>query len=118
LYEGQIIAIEPFVTVGTGKVTESGRATIFEQVGQAPVRVDKAILKEIESYKRLPFTTRWLTRKFPKVKVKMALQLMTRAGILVAHPPLVDKGLVSQHEYTLRVTKDGCEVLTRCEQQS
>ena len=110
LKEGQVIAIEPFSSNGNGRVYETGKAEIFNLVKTKPVRSPeaRAILKEVEVYKSLPFAKRWLTGR-----VDLGLKQLEAAGIIHAYPVLKDKGLVSQAEDTLIVTTDGCEVITR-----
>ncbi len=116
LKKGQLIAIEPFATNGAGAVYEASPATLFSIVNKKPVRSPFAreLLKELQDYNELPFTTRWLTAKMPAGKVRLGLRELIHAGILRDYPPLVeqDKGLVSQAEHTLLVD-DKVEVLTR-----
>ncbi len=110
LKEGQVIAIEPFSSNGNGRVYETGKAEIYSLVKTKPIRSPeaRAILKEAEVYKSLPFAKRWL-----KGRVDMGLKQLETAGIIRAYPVLKDKGLVSQAEDTLIVTADGSEVITR-----
>jgi methionyl aminopeptidase len=110
LKEGQVIAIEPFSSNGNGRVYETGKAEIFSFVKAKPVRSSeaRAILKEIETYKSLPFARRWL-----KGRVDLGLKQLETVGIIHAYPVLKDRGLVSQAEDTLIVTTEGSEVITR-----
>jgi len=107
---GMVFAVEPFASSGAGIVQDSGIATVFELSNKKPVRnpITRQVLKEIESYDNLPFTTRWLTRKFGN-KAKYALKEMGQLGMLHAHPPLADKdkGMISQAEHTILVDDDG-----------
>ena len=119
LQKGQIIAIEPFATNGAGAVYEASPATLFSLVNKKPVRSSFAreLLKELQEYNELPFTTRWLTSgaaKMPAGKVRLGLRELMNVNILRDYPPLVeqDKGLVSQAEHTLLVD-DNVEVLTK-----
>ncbi len=116
LEENQIIAIEPFATNGAGLVYESGEAGVFSLIARKPVREQfmREILMEIEKHETLPFAKKWLTRKFPPLRVNMALNQLLRQGIIMQYPPLVEKnkGLVSQAEHTILV-KDKPVVLTR-----
>jgi methionyl aminopeptidase len=108
---GMLFAIEPFASTGSGLVQDSGTATVFELKQKKPVRnpITRQVLGEIETYEGLPFTTRWLTRKFGQ-KAKIALREMEQLDMLALHPPLADrdKGFVSQAEHTVLV--DGGEV--------
>jgi methionyl aminopeptidase len=110
LKEGQVIAIEPFSSNGNGRVYETGKAEIFSLLKKKPIRSPeaRAILKEVEVYKSLPFAKRWLTGR-----VDLGLKQLEMAGVIHAYPVLKDKGLVSQAEDTLIVTTNGSEVITR-----
>ncbi len=108
LEKGMFIAIEPFASSGSGKVIEQESGEVFRLVDrQKPLRSTFAreIFKELEKYNGLPFTTRWLTKKFSLVKVNLALKEMSNNGMLRVYPPLPDsaKGLVSQAEHSLYV---------------
>ncbi len=107
LTENMTVACEPFATNGKGAIAESGEATVFTFVGKRPVRSPFAreVLKKIETYEGLPFTTRWLSKEFGVGKTKLALKELNRAGIIHPHPPLkeIGNGLVSQHEHTFLV---------------
>ncbi len=107
LEKGMIIAIEPFASSGAGVIYESGAGNIFSQITRKPVRniITRQILSEIEKYKQMPFTTRWLTKKFPEPKVNFALRELLQLGVIRSYPPLPDqrKGLVSQAEHTVIV---------------
>lgn len=116
LIKGMTIAIEPFATRGKGMIYESGTGNIFVLVNKRQIRspFSRDVLKEIEKYKGLPFTTRWLARKFPIGKVNFALRDLLNQGIIKDYPSLPDmnKGLVSQAEHSLLID-DKVEVLTR-----
>ncbi len=111
LKEGMVIAIEPFVTNGVGKVTERGECEIYSLIALKPVRMRQArvLVEEIlKKYKTLPFAKRW-------VKVsEIILAKLVREGILRAYPVLteVSKGLVSQAEHTVIVEENGARVIT------
>jgi len=62
-------------------------------------------LKEIEQFEGLPFTIRWLTKKFPLFKVNFALRELLQIESIKKFPPLPEKnhGLVSQAEHTVIV---------------
>ena len=108
--KGMIFAVEPFASTGAGIVQESGIATVFSLGNKKPVRnsITMQVLKEIESYNDLPFTTRWLTKKFG-AKAKFALREMEQLGMLHSYAPLADKdkGLVSQAEHSVLVDDKG-----------
>jgi methionyl aminopeptidase len=108
--KGMVFAVEPFASTGAGIVQDSGTATVFELGNKKPVRnpITRQVLMEIESYDNLPFTTRWLTRKFG-AKAKYALKEMDQLGMLHAHPPLADKdkGFIAQAEHSILIDDDG-----------
>lgn len=114
--EKGVIAIEPFATNGIGLIHEKGEPSVFSLVGRKSVRIGfvRDIQKELEELNGLPFTTRWLTKKFSSAQVKFALNQFKQLGILKEYPPLVEKqnGLVSQAEHSLMVD-DEVFVLTR-----
>ena len=116
LKEGDVIAIEPFATNGSGRISESPLNEIFGFSGHRPVRSSQAreLSKEIqEKYKTLPFARRWLVGK----RIDYALSQLLRAGIIHSYPVLweVEGALVSQAEHTVIVRDNGCEVTTRSE---
>ena len=117
LQEDQIIAIEPFATDGVGLVEDGKLSSIYKIVNVKPIRdnISREILRFIlREYKTLPFARRWLLKKFDSFRVNFALRTLERENILHHYPQLLEKshGLVSQHEYTLRV-KDNPEILTK-----
>ena len=112
LQTGDFIAIEPFATDGVGKVVDGSLTEIFQVINRKPVRLPaaRALLKELEPYRTLPFAKRWL--KTPQLD--FALMQLEKAGIIHSYPVLkeVAGGMVSQTEHTVIVTDDGCEVTT------
>ncbi|MCX8147180.1 MAG: type II methionyl aminopeptidase [Candidatus Woesearchaeota archaeon] len=117
LNEGDIIAIEPFASTGAGIVYERDKANVFMLLGRKPVRnmITRSVMNEVLKFNGLPFTERWLVKKGISLpKVNLALREMENLGILKSFPPLPDKnrGMVSQAEHTIMVTKEGCEVIT------
>jgi len=114
LEAGDVVAIEPFATDGTGKVSEGADQEIFalEHEGSVRDRAARQALERItERFRTLPFATRWLDTRRPG----MALRRLEQAGIVHGYPVLKedDGFLVSQKEHTVIVTDDGCEVTTR-----
>jgi methionyl aminopeptidase len=113
LKTGDFIAIEPFATDGIGRVVDGSLTEIFQLVRKKPVRLPaaRALLKELEQYRTLPFAKRWL--KSPQLD--FALIQLEKAGIVHSYPVLKEAGggMVSQCEHTVIVTDDGCEVTTR-----
>ncbi|MEK6935039.1 MAG: type II methionyl aminopeptidase [Nanoarchaeota archaeon] len=107
LEEGMVIAIEPFATTGEGKVIEGKESGIYELLNEKNIRDDRArkVLRFIiENYKTLPFSERWLVKKFGNI-AKFALLSLEREGIIKQFKILPEKtkGQVSQAERTLIV---------------
>jgi len=117
--EGEIYAIEPFMTNGAGHVIDSDEVGIFSFYGPGNIsmRQSKKILDDIiKEYRLLPFAERWVIRKFnSKILVNAALRELLENQIIRGYPVLREAGggLVSQAEHTVLVTADGCEVLTK-----
>jgi methionyl aminopeptidase len=107
LKEGQVIAIEPFASTGSGIVYESGNSTLFALGEIKPVRspMTREVLRSLEEYNGLPFTKRWLVKKHGLGKTSFALREMKILDMIREYPPLQDKakGLVSQAEHTIIV---------------
>lgn len=115
LEENWQIAIEPFITEGDGYVKEKGTSTIFMASKNKSTRslYGKKILQEVENLNGLPFTTRWITRKFGR-GVVLGLRDLQRTGAITAYPPLaeVTGRKVAQFEHSM-IVKDKPIVYTR-----
>jgi methionyl aminopeptidase len=114
LKDGDVIAIEPFATNGSGRISEALINEIYGFSAFRPVRLPAArtLLKDIsESYKTLPFARRWLKGE----RAEYALMQLLRSGAVHRYPVLweVEGALVSQAEHTVVVLEKGCEVITR-----
>lgn len=117
--EGEIVAIEPFVTVAkaVGKVKDGDEATIFRFLKHKSLRNPdaKRLLNFIEDkFKTLPFSERWLEEVLPREKHVVAFRELLRSKCLMCYPVFVEASgnVVAQAEHTVLVSKDGCEVLT------
>jgi len=113
LEAGEVLAIEPFASTGSGKVGEGASAEIYSLLEARPVRDRRArrLLETIaETYRTLPFAARWLDEP----RADLSLTRLERAGAVRSYPVLkeAEGALVSQAEHTLIVTEDGCEVVT------
>jgi len=115
LKEGDIIAIEPFVTYPdkVGHVVELDRCEIFSVGGFEPTR-NKDARKMLDTIfkerKTLPFAERHYART---PMDRLAMRELLRNGSLIAYPVLREKsgGVVTQFEHTILVEKDGVKVL-------
>jgi len=117
LEEGLVIAIEPFATTGTGMVRESTRTEIFSQEKMIKTRNPHArkLQDFVNDYKGMPFAERWLYEKMPELQLKLALRELAANEAFRSYPVLhdIDGSLVSQHEHSVLVEKDGCKLLTK-----
>lgn len=114
LKEGDVFAIEPFATDGSGKISEAPSTEIFGFNSHRPVRSAHArnLAKHIEkNYGGLPFARRWLAGE----RIDYALMQLLKVGAIHRYPVLweVEGALVSQAEHTVIVLEEGCEVITR-----
>ncbi len=121
--EGGAYAIEPFGTDGAGYVVEGRDVTIFSLNPKPPKgsllklsEKEKSLLEAIEErFKTLPFSPRWLTDVYDFKELMELLKSMTRKGVLIDYPVLIEarKGEVAQWEHTVLITKEGAVVTTR-----
>jgi methionyl aminopeptidase len=114
LEAGDVVAIEPFATDGSGKVKEGSEEEIYALEREASVRnrqARQALEQIVDEFKTLPFATRWLDTS----RAEMALRRLEQNGVVHGYPVLKEEDgfLVSQKEHTVIVTEDGCEVTTR-----
>ena len=111
---GDVVAIEPFATDGTGKVQDGSRVQIYSLESERQVRNRDArqVLEQItEEFRTLPFAVRWLDNR----RAEMALRRLEMQDVVHGYPVLKENEgcFVSQAEHTVIVTDDGCEVTTR-----
>jgi methionyl aminopeptidase len=109
--EGDVIAIEPFVTDSNGHVKDSGNVEIYRFLRERPVRLPEArkILEMARSeYAELPFAKRWLYKSFSPIKVSLAIRQLETAGALESYPVLRETGgrPVAQSEHTIIVKSE------------
>lgn len=117
--EGDIFAVEPFATTGSGYVEDLEQVEIFSLYAPSKIRMRqsrKIVEYVISNYGMLPFAERWVRKNFQsKLLVSASLKELLQNHFIRGYPVLreVSKGLVSQTEHTILVTADGCEVLTK-----
>ncbi len=107
LSEGEVYAVEPFVTNGKGWVKDSQPATIFRWIEDKPQRdeTSRKILNTAKiEWSRLPFAKRWVQKKFG-VNVENSLRALVTSGALYPYNILkeISGGTVSQAEHTVIV---------------
>ena len=115
--EGDVLALEPFITASNGYVKESGATEIYRYLRGRPVRLPEArrILEMAKSdYNELPFAKRWLYRSFSPIKVSLALRQLEMAGAIETYPVLkeTEGRPVAQAEHTI-IVMDRPVVTTR-----
>ncbi len=108
LKEGDVIAIEPFVTDGSGRVKESGDVYIFTLLQQGSVRSPSAriIIGFARDRHSLPFAERWLPLK-TRVQARLGLKELESRNIIYKYPVLKENqgGIISQFEHTVIIKK-------------
>lgn len=114
LTEGMVVAIEPFSTTGAGKVSGSGRGSIFRIVRErrAPREVSDLFEKVKQHFGPFPFAGRWCDSL--DQNAGQYLNKMIRMGMIMSYPVLTEvaRGVVAQAEHSVIVTKDSCTILT------
>jgi methionyl aminopeptidase len=103
-----LYAIEPFVTTGSGKVHEGNPSGIYQLISEKNIRNPAArelLLFIINEYKKFPFCSRWLVKKFG-TKILISLKQLEANGNLHQFPQLIEtkNAKVSQSEDTILLT--------------
>ncbi len=111
LREGDIFAIEPFASSGSGLVQDTDQVEIFSLINPKPLRLPQArkIQEQImRDYRLLPFAQRWLDSGNSRLMVNTALKEMMAQRVVISYPVLKDSGdgLVSQAEHTILVGEE------------
>lgn len=117
LEEGDVLAIEPFVTDGVGMVGDMKDTFIFRFLRDRPLRlVEARKLLEIikKDYKNLPFAQRWLETGSNIRKVNLAMRQLISSRAIYPYHVLREKSgaRVAQAEHTVIVEPDGCMIIT------
>ena len=119
VHEGEMYAVEPFVTPkdASGRVGNGREITIFKLKKHKSMRTTEAkqLLQYMETeFHTLPFAERWLQNCPLKSRYKEAFAEIQRSNCLTEYPIFVEVSgkPVAQAEHTLRVTANGCEVIT------
>ena len=118
LKEGDVIAIEPFVTDGSGWVTDTPNCYIYRFLKDKPFRVahTKKLFNEIKKeYSSLHFSQRWLAKEFNPNRLNSSLRQLSQAMAIYPYPVLKEKTncWVSQKEHTVIVEGDSCTIITK-----
>jgi methionyl aminopeptidase len=115
--EGDVLAIEPFVTDGVGMVGDMKDYFIFRFLRDRPMRLVQAkklldIIKE--NYKNLPFAQRWLQESTNMRQLNLAMRQLISSRAIYPYRVLREKSgaRVAQAEHTVIVEPDGCKIIT------
>lgn len=118
--EGDVIALEPFITESNGHVKNSGTVEIFRYMMNKPVRLTEArniLAMARDEYSSLPFAKRWLYKKFSPIKVSLALRQLGMVEALEEYPVLkeINNQPIAQSEHTI-IVQDKPIVTTRLDE--
>jgi methionyl aminopeptidase len=112
--KGDAVAIEPFLSTGSGMVKNGAEGNIYklESTGVRD-RTARQLVKKIQGFDGLPFTTRWLEMSG---RERMAFKKMVQQDVVHSYPVLRDRSdsVVAQAEHTVLVGmgEDGGNVIT------
>ena len=117
IQEGDVLAIEPFVTNGVGRVSDMNETYIFRFLRERPMRMVQArkLINIIATnYRNLPFSQRWLTEHINSKQLNMAMRQLLSSRAIYPYHVLKEKSdaRVAQAEHTVIVESDGCKVIT------
>ena len=118
LQEGDVFAVEPFASSGSGRVADTSQVEIFSLQATPKLRMkySRELLAHIaNTYLSLPFAERWLAGVFQsRLTLTTALRELLNSGALHPYPVLRDtgKGLVSQFEHTVVIEHDSARIIT------
>jgi methionyl aminopeptidase len=114
--KGDAVAIEPFLSTGSGKIKEGKKGNIYlYQGGNVRGREARKLLKQIKEFHGLPFSSRWLNMN---ARQKMSLKKLVKNNVIKHYPILRDSeaAVVSQAEHTVLVgVDDGENIVTTME---
>ncbi len=109
LSAGQVYAVEPFVTNGSGYVRDGRDVTIYRLVGRKGKGELRALVDVAQKrFDGLPFSPRWLLDVFGD-RTGEVVEEGRRKGVLYGYPVLeeVSGGYVAQFEDTVVIVDDG-----------
>ncbi|MFW9955855.1 MAG: type II methionyl aminopeptidase [Candidatus Thorarchaeota archaeon] len=115
---GEVYAIEPFATNGTGQVVDSDLVYIFANTGkdeQLQGEREKLRVHLRKKYGPLPFASRWIGTTSKEINLFGELKELLKYKFIRGYPVQISKKgrLVSQSEHTVYVSESGPVVLTR-----
>jgi len=123
--EGEVYAIEVFVTNGKGFAEAMDESRIYSlpsfllDLKRIKLPIHLRAARDVFNWiwrkrKTLPFSLRHLRKAFDEPTVRVALAILEQYGLIVKYNVLTEsQGSVAQAEETILVKKDGIEILTR-----
>jgi methionyl aminopeptidase len=112
--EGMVLAIEPFSSMGAGKVGGRGRGNIYRIIRERKAHqdIEELFTRMRSAFGPFPFAGRWCERLHADSEPLVAK--MYRLGMIMSYPVLMDvgNGVVAQAEHSVIVTSDGCRIIT------
>ncbi len=119
LEEGEVYAIEPFVTsIDADGTVENGGGPYIHRLHKekgAKSNEAKRLIDHIaKNYRTLPFAYRWLEKSYPAESLQNTMRELLSLRCVASYPVLVESSgkPVAQAEHTVIVGKQGCEVIT------
>ena len=105
LKEGDIFAIEPFLSLGRGRVEDDKNFCSIYLLKDGNIRnpIARELINKIP-FKTLPFIDRWI--EMDKNKLKLAINLLMKENKLHCFYGLKDNNITTQTEYTYLITED------------
>ncbi len=118
---GRVYAIEPFVTTGIGRITDSKEETIFIQFRKSKEKDMSEKIRKIyqfidENFHRLPFSWRWVYNAgFSIEDIEKANMKLQNDHIIDGYPVLIEatKSPVTQAEETIFIDKKQVHIITK-----
>ncbi|MEM3791329.1 MAG: type II methionyl aminopeptidase [Candidatus Micrarchaeaceae archaeon] len=117
LKEGEVVAIETFITNGEGYVLEGDNVEIF-RIKEYNAKVRNAKARDIlnfskEHFSTYPFSLRWISKLGDEFAIRAGLRELIIADSAEQYPVLIErkKGIVAQAESTLLIEKDSCKII-------
>jgi len=111
LQEGQVVALEPFLTESNGRVEETGVQEIYQYMQDRPVRLPsarKALQLARDKYNALPFARRWLVKEgITILGASLALKQLEAVNAIKPYPVLkeISGKKIAQAEHTIIVSE-------------
>lgn len=110
--KGDAVAIEPFISLGSGKVANGKEGNIYKlESDKARGRTPRQVIKKAKKFNDLPFTDRWMDLEG---KEKFAFKRLVKSGQIHSYPVLKDTDKVFQAEHTVLIGEgaDGQNIVT------